>query len=135
MVINSPEAFAAALPPGFDGVFDWDFLFPAFAPTKIRPMDLDCLIERKGNFLVFETKDGDVPIPQGQEITLRTLAMTGLFFVVVLRSKTADGVDGWDLWYRKKSEGTFAQKHFEGDADELVSFVRRWFRWASGEAA
>jgi len=48
MAIKYPDTFMDALPAGFDGVFDWDFLITAFAPTKIQPMDIDGIIERKG---------------------------------------------------------------------------------------
>lgn len=38
-MIVFPERFKQASPAGFDGVFDWDFLEPAFGGTKIMPMD------------------------------------------------------------------------------------------------
>ena len=60
MTVLYPERFKEAAAAGFDGTFEWDFLIEAFKPTKIQPMDLDCLVERRRRFLAFETKDGDV---------------------------------------------------------------------------
>ena len=50
-MIVFPERFKQASPAGFDGVFDWDFLEPAFGGTKIMPMDIDAVVERKGRIL------------------------------------------------------------------------------------
>ena len=55
-MINNTEYFNQNLPAGFDGQFDWDFLIPAFGNNGIKPSDIDCLIERNGRFLLFETK-------------------------------------------------------------------------------
>lgn len=131
MTILRPNAFKKAPSAGFDGVFDWDFLLPAFEGTRIEPMDLDAFIERRGNFLGFETKDGNVPIPEGQTIALRELALTGRWVIIVLRAKTPDKIDGWDVWYRGQKSGSFQQRHEEGNAADLVAFVRRWFAKAS----
>lgn len=130
MTINHPERFGRAKPAGFDGVFEWDFLLPAFAGTKITPMDIDCIIERNGQFLVFETKDNGAPIPRGQVITLETLAMTGLFTIVVLHAKTERDVNGWDIWRRGRNG--LVKKHREGDAEALMRFTRSWFHWTAG---
>lgn len=124
-MIKHPGTFDETWPAGFDGVFHWDFLKPAFAPTKIEPMDLDAIVERNGKFLVFETKGNGVPIPQGQLITLEQLTGTGLFTVIVLRGKTAVSIAGWDVWFRG-SNGV-VKRHIEGGSEDLVKFVRRWF--------
>lgn len=124
-MIKRPKTFARSASAGFDGVFDWDFLLPAFAPTRIQPMDLDAVIERRGQFLVFETKSGELPIPDGQRYTLEALCQTGVFTIIVLRAKTAEDITGWDVWH-----GT-CREHHEGDAAALVEYVKRWFKWAS----
>lgn len=128
-MIKDPEGFNSSPSAGFDGVFDWDFLLPAFAPTKIAPMDLDAVIERGGKFLVFETKKGETEIPRGQIITLERLVETGPFTVIILRAKTASEITGWDCWYQGKMEVN--KEHIEGDSVALVAFTRRWFEWAS----
>lgn len=134
MTIHNPETFKENKPAGFDGTFDWDFLIEAFRRPKekagvkplIQPMDLDCIVERKGKFLVFETKQPGKNVPQGQAITLNALVATGLFTVIILHAKYKEDVDGWQVWYKNKKEDR------EGDWNQLYKFVRRWFVWASG---
>ena len=76
-MILFPERFNQAKPANFDGVFDWDFLKPAFAHTKIEPMDIDAIVERHGKVLIFETKAPDREISKGQKITLNPLLALG----------------------------------------------------------
>ena len=132
MAVLYPERFKQAAPAGFDGIFEWDFLLPAWAPTKIEPMDFDAVVERHGNFLVFETKEPGASIPRGQEITLKTAVRTGHFWVVVLYAKVAEQITGWELWYLGTKSKKFRIKKFEGNAADLTAFCRRWFLWASG---
>ena len=131
MAIVYPKRFHEALPAGFDGVFEWDFLMPAFEPTKIQPMDLDALVERRMRFLGFETKSGDVPIPKGQQITLENLVRTGFFTIIVIRGKTAEAIKGWEVWYWGKKSKDVVKKWIDGDSDALTAFVKRWFKWAN----
>lgn len=100
MTILYPERFQQARPAGFDGVFDWDFLKGAFGPV-IMPMDLDGVVERKGRFLVFETKEPGRPIPRGQEISLNALRATGIFTIFVVYGKTADTLTSMEEWHAK----------------------------------
>jgi len=55
-----------------------------FGETRIEPTDIDGFVERKGKFLVLETKHKDVPIPAGQKITFDSLAKTGYFSIFVM---------------------------------------------------
>jgi len=128
MTVKYPDRFNRALPAGFDGLFDWDFLLPAFQGTRITPMDLDAVVERNGQFLVFETKENGAPIPVGQTITLERLVLKGIT-VIVLRGKTAAEINGFDVW--KLRRGEVWKRHIPGTADELVAKVREWFIWAS----
>jgi len=47
-------------------------------------MDIDFLVERRGQFLVFETKPGNVDIPFGQRRALEALARNPEFTVAAL---------------------------------------------------
>ena len=139
MTIRKPKAFFAGLAAGFDGVFEWDFLLPAFYQSdrekQIEPMDWDAVVERRGKFLVFETKDGEVPIPLGQQITLESAVKNGgvnQYHIIILRSKTPEEINGWDAWHKGES-GKVLKKHFTGDSAELIKYCRRWFLWASGK--
>jgi len=131
MAIKYPDTFMDSLPAGFDGVFDWDFLIPAFAPTKIQPMDIDGIIERKGRFIVFETKNGDTPVPLGQKITLEALVKTRLFVVIILRAKTPDKIRFWEAWWWEK--GAIQKEIFHGNSTALVAWCRHWFDYANSQ--
>jgi len=135
MTIHNLETFNQSKPANFDSVFDWDFMLPAFAPTKIAPMDFDAVIERFGNFLVFETKTPGTPVPRGQEITLESLVSTGNFTVIVLHSKTPDEIQGWAEWHFSTQSNAILKRARDGNADALVARVREWFLWASGRKA
>lgn len=130
MTVTYPDAFHRSPAAGFDGVFDWDFLIPAFEGTGIQPMDFDGVVERNGQFLVFETKEGNKPIPFGQQLALERAVETGFWTVIVLRAKRSVDVAGWDCWFLGK-KARVTKKYIEGDATALVAFVRRWFLSAS----
>lgn len=80
MTIQNPEKFVA-------GLWDWGMLDPCF-PGKIKVTDIDGLVERKGHFLVLETKSPGVTIPLGQEIMFKRLQQSRMFTVVVVWGKT-----------------------------------------------
>jgi hypothetical protein len=135
MTVLHPKAFQRSPAAGFDGIFDWDFLKPAFEGTRIEPMDFDAVVERRGHFLCFETKEGFKPIPRGQELTLQSAVLAGNWTIIVLRAKRAADIEDWDVWYRGRAGGRLEKRHIEGNSDDLVEFVRRWFLKASEKAA
>ncbi len=47
--------------------FIWDFLKPAF-DWGIAPTDVDGIVERNGNYLLYECKESGNEIPKGREI-------------------------------------------------------------------
>ena len=75
MTINNPEKFCASL-------WDWACLDGCFGVTRIKPSDIDGIIERNGKFLVIETKLPGVEIPTGQDILLKALAAKEDFMVL-----------------------------------------------------
>ena len=83
---NKPHLFLESPSAGFDGVFDWAWMEGCFG-KNITPMDLDGMVERMGQFIVFETKDVGVEIPKGQQITLNALYDLGVFTVVFVYGK------------------------------------------------
>lgn len=122
--IRHPETFRRAAPAGFDGVFDWSWTEGAFGETKITPMDLDGVVERRGQFLIFETKDVGVQIPQGQLITLQTMHQLGTFTVMIIHGKARPEIS--HCWYPNSPLKTTLY-----GVDEARSFVARWYRWAN----
>ena len=139
MAINNQGRFEEWLPALFDGQFDWDFLLPAFKETRIEPMDFDAVVERRGHFLIFETKGGMFPIKKGQSITLTQQWRSGATILHISGKRPAD-VNGYAI-YR---EGAYREENSKplqmvgdndlnpGDAFDVVFHVRRWFCWASG---
>lgn len=104
MAINNEERFFEALPAGFDGIFDWDFLKGAFG-NVIMPMDLDGVVERYGNILIFETKAPGVEIKRGQVITLEAFLnlRPGAVTVFIVYGKTQNNISSMEIW-RSKSK-------------------------------
>ncbi len=122
MTILHPERFALSAPPGFDGVFDWDFLIGAF-PRGIMPMDWDAVVEIGGRFLVFETKDIGKDVPKGQIGALQQAVATGRFTLLVLWGKQAPVI-----WER------FGRQHYSKAActtAEVYDFCKAWGEWAN----
>lgn len=118
MTINDPAAFCA-------GLWDWSILDGCFGNTKIKPTDVDGMVERNGKFLVFETKAIGAHIPQGQKITLRSLVKTGAFTVIIVWGNTNQPVKA--MLYTR-------QKEIEYDPCSLDKFreiVSKWFSYAN----
>ena len=71
-------------------------------------MDLDCVLEKNGHFLVMEFKPGRAGIPMGQRITLKRLVRQGF--------------DVWVVW--EDEDGTHAEVGAM-DRNGNVEFVKR----------
>lgn len=119
-MIRYQRAFDSAPPAKFDGVFLWDFLRGAFGPT-IEPMDFDGVVERRGNFLVFETKAPGALMSKGQRLTLLAL-IRDRRFTVVYTAKTPETITGWEVWTR---QGT---QQIIGDCDDLKAWCVDWYQ-------
>ncbi len=123
--IRNIDRFNQAQPAGFDGVFDWSWTDGCFGETLIRPMDLDGIIERRGYFFIFETKDLGVPIPQGQKITLASLhkalspkcAIMVVYGKLTFESASLKWLDG--KWYKVAT------------VDDAREHLKQWFKIAS----
>ena len=117
MTIKDPVAFAA-------GFWNWAILDGCFGETKIMPTDLEGFVERKGKFLILETKAPGVRLRLGQKITFQRLVDTGYFVVLVI----------WGQTNKPKEIMTMTTKgetlHQDADVNLLRNFVSRWFEWA-----
>jgi hypothetical protein len=126
VTILFPQNFKQSPSAGFDGIFNWDFLFPAFAGTKIMPMDVDCLIERRGCFLGFETKDAGVPLRLGQRMAIEASVKAG--WIYVFCRKRPDEIEEFEIWWPdKKYKGGIRVDKRKGSATDLVKFTKNWF--------
>ena len=79
------------------GLWDWTFLNPCFAPTKIKVADVDGIVERGGHFLWLEAKpekyNGQHEVTAGQRITHEALARNGAFTVITVWGDTETDLD------------------------------------------
>jgi len=135
-MLHSPARFNQWLPAAFDGVFDWDFLEPAFNPSGIKPTDIDAAIERNGNFLLFETKAKGQPIPIGQCRALTQYWRCGAT-IFHLEGKSPPTISGISIY----EGGQYVQGASIGslpirgcDWQYVLWAARRWFCRASSLA-
>ena len=135
MIVNR-QRFLQWLPASFDGEFDWDFLFAAFYGTKIKPMDIDAVIERNGHFLIFETKAEGKGVDAGQRITLTRLWREGNKTIFLLMGKTPRTIAGYALygeWEKRKDIEVGERPMVKANYLDVCWRCRQWFLWASGD--
>jgi hypothetical protein len=136
VMLHSRSRFQSWLPALFDGEFDWDFLLPAWMGTKIQPMDHDCVVERKGHFLLIETKIPGKAIDLGQSITLTQRWKQG-DTVFVVSGKSPKEINGLSMyWEGKYNEGRkVGDKQLqEVDYTDVLFRCRQWFCWVNGDS-
>lgn len=127
--ILHPGTFEAAQGPWFDGAFDWSFTAGAFGESKITPMDFDGVIERKGNFLLFETKAIGVSIPKGQLYTFESAYRLGCFTIVFIEGKRHPEMA--KTWCQPGfKSGAKMSRHMPASPDRLNKFSRDWYEYA-----
>jgi hypothetical protein len=127
-MIRNEDYFNAMLPAGFDGVFDWDFIQWR---GKIKPMDIDAIVERKGHFIIFETKRLDnIEIPIGQKITLKTLHELKNFTIIILHGKSGDEISKI-VAYPEGGKGMAIP--FENAKQTIQELIDLWQAFAEGE--
>lgn len=128
--IKHPATFDRYLPIGFDGVFDWSWTQGHLGQGKITPMDFDGVVERKGNFIVFETKGQDVPIPQGQLMTLEAAYRLGVFTILMVQGKSSP--EFAQAWCQPGfHNGMRMTRQAPTDSNRLGVFVGKWFDFAN----
>lgn len=77
MTIENERAF-------LNGIWDWSILDGCFGETRIKPTDIDGLVERNGHFLILECKAPGTPVKQGQSIMLTRAVSTGYFTAMIV---------------------------------------------------
>ena len=133
MSINHEDLFFHAAPAGFDGVFHWDFLLPAFGNRRLSPMDIDAVVERRGFILIFETKAPGVLVPKGQEITLESFIRIGKgrICVLVLYGKTEKEISEMEKWFwDEKNGGGIKKIKKKCTSGYIQGWVYDWFKHA-----
>jgi hypothetical protein len=66
-----------------DAAWDWEFLNGCFGGTRIRPTDIDGMVERHGHFLFLEMKPPNGHLSKGQEIALEQLSCLPRHLVLI----------------------------------------------------
>ena len=120
-----PERFKEANSARNDGLFDWSWTEGCFGQTNIKPMDVDGIVERMGQFLVFETKAKGAPLPNGQRYTLEAMHTTGQYTIMIIWGKVVP--EEFEVWF---PSGEKREYHGVEKAKEVVS---RWFEYADGK--
>lgn len=118
MTINNPDKYMA-------GVWDWAILDGCFGETRIKPTDIDGMVERNGNFLFLETKAPGAALPQGQEIALKQLVRGDGDVVMVLWGEQ-NKPEQMKVFSRKCPDG----KVIDADGDTFRRYVKRWYERA-----
>jgi len=100
-----------------------------FGSGKITPMDFDGVVERKGNFILFETKGVGVPVPQGQIFTLRRAHSLDVFTVMLVQGKSAP--EAAQVWCPPDFMGGKVMDSFAPITPERAAkFVSEWYAYA-----
>lgn len=128
--VKFPDTFSKSTPPWADGVLYWNWIEEAFRDTKIKPMDFDAVVERNGHFLIIESKNPGVDIPQGQMITLEHLWQLGRFTIFFVWGKV--NVMGMYIWWPPNSNA-YRQSISHVTPDIATRYVYQWRQCAEGK--
>jgi hypothetical protein len=77
MSIKNLQAFT-------NNLWDWAIFDGCFGNTRIKPTDIDGLVEKRGHFLWLEAKSPGKSIPLGQEIMFKNLRADGRHTIFVI---------------------------------------------------
>jgi hypothetical protein len=132
VVIKNAAVFNYWRPAGFDGLFHWDFLKPALS-GKITPMDIDCVIEHRGDVLMFETKRPGKKIELGQRLTLTTMWRMGCS-IIHLEGKSPKEIEAACFYDGKSFDSTeFGLRPLKScDAEDVLFTTAWWFSRSEG---
>lgn len=120
MTIRDMDSFIGA-------IWDWAILDGCFGHTRVRPTDIDGLVERNGQFLLLEGKSPGKSVPTGQEIIFRRLLKTGIFTIIVIWG-IPDTPESLKLFYR-----TSVKTIEPATLADLRAAVHSWFSWAEAK--
>lgn len=116
-MIHNREKFMECL-------WNWDILAGCFGSSRIRPSDVDGLVEVHGRFLLLEAKSPGVALNGGQSITFTSMARSNLFTVVVIWGDTDSPT------HLSIRCGAALVPKYEAGVDELRRITSEWYEWA-----
>jgi hypothetical protein len=108
-----------------DGLWDWACLDGCFGETKIKPNNIDGMVERNSRFLLLEAIRPETKLPYRQDVIFRRLIQTGLFTVIIIwgEKNNAQKIE------LRTSRGI---KHYENASNNtLWNIVAQWFDFAN----
>lgn len=88
---------------------------------KIRPSDIDGVVERRGHFLILEKKPCGYVFRGGQSILYEALAALPKFTILILRGK-GQAVSTMQEWGKEETSCTW---------ENVCVFCRKWFQNAN----
>ena len=112
--IRDREKFAERL-------WDWGFLNECWG-GKIRPSDIDGIVERNGYFLILEGKPANQEPNKGQQILLQMLTKK----IETCTALILYGEPGDPKFYRRVSNGNICDKKPCGKRD-IIAICKAWF--------
>lgn len=118
MTIKHMDKFTEAL-------WDWAILDGCFGSSRIKPTDIDGLVEVNDHFLLIEAKGEHARITKGQQYTFEALQATGRFTIIIINGENNQPYSMQVLY----PNGATSQLQQAGVA-ELRSVVARWYRYA-----
>ncbi len=111
MTINNLTTFT-------NNLWDWKILDGCFGNTRIRPTDIDGLVERKGKFLLIEAKSINKGIDSGQAILFDNLIKTKVFTVIIVWGNPND----------PKKLLKWGKTVINTDLDGFRKVVEKWYK-------
>lgn len=102
-------------------LWDWDFLNECWA-GKIRPSDIDGVVERNGQFLFLEGKPTNGNLGQGQEILFKNLTHEFKSAEVLVLY----GEPGYPIAYRRIYNGIVSEKK-PCNRERIKTICKAWY--------
>lgn len=106
-----------------DAAQDWVILEGCFG-GKIRPSDIDGIVERNGHFLVLEKKPSGYEFRGGQALLFSRLSALPRFTVLILRGDGQD-CESMQVWGQPTQPCTL---------EAIRDFCHAWYDVANGAA-
>jgi hypothetical protein len=102
----------------------WEFsnFDECFEPSKIKLSDIDGIVERRGHFIVLETKKPSVKsLPVGQFRMYNAMNAIGCFTILIVWGNVNSPIR-YEIWDENRNK-----TNKECDMKELCSIIRKWF--------
>jgi hypothetical protein len=104
-----------------DNMWDWSMLGGCFT-GRVRPGDVDGVVEGGGRFLVLEGKKAGAELGRGQFLTLQRMSLIPEFTVVVFWGEP-------QLNHVTSMATMPSMRVIDAGVDDLRRFVARWWDW------